>query len=153
MKKLFNEYVSGAWFNDRYTWYREIVNDGLPNWVLYSGSIMWRGNHFVYFKIVKNSYNFVVETCINEDMGMIIEGCTGWYLVLLCRSCGVGGAEVRVRGCARRCRAFLERVVRAIASRTGEVPRPCKFEPLRIKVLRRMARYRACDHSGLFFHF
>ncbi|AAK26498.1 E4 ORFD [Mastadenovirus porcusquintum] len=104
---LFREVLNGTCYNNMFWFYREYVNRGMPERLLYTGSVMFRGIHLIFIRILLDSDSIRIRK-LNCGACVFYEGMYCNYLILMCKSCK-HMSEIQARVCARRTRLVLKR--------------------------------------------
>lgn len=118
MRSLMREIIRGCEYNRIFWWFREAVNLPSVSRVMYVGSVMFRGAHLVYMKIM---YDCDLKLLRMFHWGEVIycDGDYANYIVLVCRRCHELSEPV-ARRCAHRLRHWLKLAAEAIgAQRRG----------------------------------
>ncbi|AP_000020.1 E4 ORFD [Ovine mastadenovirus A] len=104
IKALVKEVLKGTMYNQMFWDYRQFVNRGLPDTLLFVGSYYVRRVHFIVIKVILDKD---VEKIRKLQFGeaAYINGLYSNFIVLICRSCNL--TEIQAKICARRTRKFL----------------------------------------------
>lgn len=114
MRSLMREIIKGCEFNRIFWWFREAVNLASVSRVMYVGSVLFRGAHLVYMKVM---YDCDLKLLRAYHWGEVIycDGDYANYIVLVCRRCHEL-SEPTARRCARRLRRWLKLAAEVIGA-------------------------------------
>lgn len=146
---LMREVIKGCFFNERYEWYREIVNTNMSEKLLYVGSYLVRGRHYIIFKT--KFEEATVKAAAAQLGGVVIKCSIGLYICWTCGSCDLDAPDGKVQKCAYRSRAFLK----AFYRRCGDgniADTPSVSEAVRIIKLNRFFVFKKCTAAFNYFH-
>lgn len=148
MRLLGTEVVKGCEFNERFYWYRELVNSDLCEVLLYVGSFVVRGKHFIVLK------SRLEEEVLNPGLelwgGFLAKTGIGQFVVLTCNSCSLRSADREVQRCAYQTRRYIKSMLQHCARVFDESP--SRREPGRIIKLRRYFMHSKCLPVFNYFH-
>nr|APD78446.1 34K [Simian adenovirus 13] len=140
LAKWFYMLVYGALINQRFLWYREIVNFKMPKEVYYVGSSYVRGRHLIWLKVKHDIHAAAALEKISFGWGRFTYGHINNMIILCCTYCW-DLSEIRVKCCARRTRRILLRTVKVILEEF-KAPLCCsKTEVRRQRWLRKLMVY------------
>ncbi|BBE29354.1 E4-34K [Bat mastadenovirus A] len=114
IKNVVLDFIKGARVNRLQLWFREFINSGRPDEITYVGSVMYNGVHFLYFRLcftydVQQACLDLIRTCLSPEMGMLIRGTFGHWLVLTCDMCAL-----HKLGCLKRCAVKTRRIIKTM---------------------------------------
>lgn len=132
--ELFEELLRGTTYNQMFWFYRSYVNRGLPEGILYMGSIYFRKLHLIYIRVILDADMKRVRR-LNFGDCVYIDGYYGNFLVIFCKSCNL--TEIQAKVCAKRTRRFLRKAMECC---TGP-KHTSRREVLRQRELERLMKY------------
>ena len=107
--KIVNEFMAGMYFNVKHMFYRGYVNNGLPEQLLYQGSVLFRGQHLIYVKCMTDEDSHNLRYLQVPGMNTIY--CNANYsnfFILVCESCK-NETETQAYSCAYHTKKWLHR--------------------------------------------
>lgn len=131
---LFEELLTGTVFNQMFWFYRQYVNRGMPEGILYMGSTYFRKLHLIYIRVILDADMKKVRK-LNFGSCVYIDGYYGNFLVVFCRSCNL--TEIQARVCARRTRKMIKKAIHCCSGPKHS----SKREILRQRELERLMKY------------
>lgn len=149
VQNLMNEVINGCRFNERYEWYREIVNTGYGESILYVGSYIVRGKHYVIYKAKVDEDS--VRAAVERYGGQVLKCSLGTFICHTCGSCELDSPDGKVQSCAYRSRAYLRSLTR-FCHPDGSLDIPSVKEAVRIVKLTRFFNHKRCTPAFNYFH-
>ncbi|AGT75958.1 E4 control protein 34 kDa [Human mastadenovirus C] len=143
----FRMVVDGAMFNQRFIWYREVVNYNMPKEVMFMSSVFMRGRHLIYLRLWYDGHVGSVVPAMSFGYSALHCGILNNIVVLCCSYCA-DLSEIRVRCCARRTRRLMLRAVRIIAEETTAMLYSCRTERRRQQFIRALLQH----HRPILMH-
>ncbi|AEM06286.1 34K [Bat adenovirus 2] len=154
LRQLVLKILAGGVINRYHLWIRESINAGHPEEIVYVGSIIFDGIHYLYFTLTFNIslIQWAIEEIakhLNPDMGFIVRGKFNFWMVLKCRSCSVHNVTA-LKCCALRARKFVAKLLNALKSTVYLYVHwsTSKHEERRQKALRQAMLYNRCRHMS-----
>lgn len=132
---LFEEILKGSAYNQMFWFYRAYVNRGMPEGLMYMGSVFFRKIHLIYIRVILDSDMKKIRKK-NFGQAVYVDGNYGNFLILFCHSC-THLSEIQAKVCAKRTRRMIK-----LALQYCSGPK-CysKKELLRQKELERLMKY------------
>ena len=140
----FRRVIYGCMFNQRFPWYRQIVNRNMPKEIMYMGSVFMRGRHLIYCRIWYDGHVGSIIPNMSFGWSALNYGLLNNMVIMCCTYCE-NMSEIRMRCCARRTRRLMLKAVGIIVRETCDPDPICssRTEPRRQRLLRAlMERHR-----------
>lgn len=141
MQKALSLFIRGGGYNNKFLFYREMVNYHCSNALGLVGSIHFRGTHYIYLKCNQLLIYTMIRNSVYFGEFVPVVGSFGSYIIMVCKSCSCVSAETAQK-CAERSRRILVNCYRVVRTRgTWRLKSAQECESHRQACLRKFVKY------------